>query len=247
MSANKHTEYKRIVEGSRVAVLCVHGILSTPNHFRELIPLIPEDFSVYAIVLDGHCKEVRDFSRSSMRKWEKSVEDAVAELLENHDEIYMVGHSMGTLLSIEQAIKNPRVSRLFCIAVPIKVRVRMRMIGMAMKVYFNKIDSNDHKLVGLKESYGIEKSDNVFRYLGWIPRFLDLFKKIHYIRQNLNRLNAPCVAIQSDLDELVSPKSIKILQEESNMRVCELKNSTHFYYAPDEMEFLKQEFTKFLA
>ena len=244
---NKHVEYKRIVKDARVAVLLVHGILSTPNHFRELIPLIPESYSVWSMVTDGHCRNVRDFSRSSLERWEKSVEDAVQELLLTHDEVYMVGHSMGTLFSIEQAIKNPRVTRLFCIAVPIKVWVRVRMIGMALKVYFNRMDNNDLKLVGLKESYGIEKSENVFKYFGWIPRFLDLFKLIRRVRRNLNKLNTPCIAIQSELDELVSPKSYSILKNESNMRVEMLEQSTHFYYAPNDLNMLKEEFIKFVS
>ena len=49
---NKHVEYKRILKDARVAVLLVHGILSTPNHFRELIPLIPESYSVWSMVTD---------------------------------------------------------------------------------------------------------------------------------------------------------------------------------------------------
>lgn len=244
---SKHVEYKRMVDGARVAVLLVHGILSTPNHFRELIPLIPDNYSVWAMVTDGHCRKVRDFSRSSMKGWERSVENAVEELLQAHDEVYMVGHSMGTLMSIRQAIKNPKVTRLFCIAVPIKVRVRVRMIGMALKVYFDKIDNDDLKLVGLKESYGIDESDKVFRYLGWIPRFLDLFKMIAETRKSLGELKTPCTAYQSALDELVSPKSVKILRNESQMHVVELKNSTHFYYEPLEMDILKQEFIIFLS
>ena len=244
---NKHVEYKRIVDGARVAVLLVHGILSTPNHFRELIPLIPDNYSVYAMVTDGHCSTVRDFSRSSMKRWESSVERAVQELLKTHEEVYMVGHSMGTLMSIDQAIKNPRVSRLFCIAVPIKVRFRLRMIGMAMRVYFNKIDEKNAKLVGLNESYGIECSEPMYRYLGWIPRFLDLFAMIARTRKNLGMLKTPCVAFQSELDELVCPKSYDILKKESGMRVEMLRSSTHFYYAEEEMSFLKEEFLNFLA
>ena len=118
---SKHIEYKKIVEGAKIAVLCIHGILGTPNHFRDLIPLIPENYSVFAMVTDGHCSTVSDFSHSSMDKWEMSVQYAVDELLKTHEDIYIVGHSMGTLFAIEQGIKNPHVKRLFCISVPIKV------------------------------------------------------------------------------------------------------------------------------
>ena len=243
---NKHTEYKRIVEGSRVAVLLVHGILSTPNHFRELIPLIPQDYSVYAMVTDGHCGTVRDFSRSSLESWEKSVRAAVEDLLKTHDEIYMVGYSLGTLLSIDEAINNPRITRLFCLAVPIKVGFRLRMIPMAYKIYTKNIKDDDIITLALSESYGTTDSKNLLAYIGWVPRFIDLFVKIKRVRRNLDKLKTPCVAFQSKCDELVSPKSIDILKNESSMRVEALDKSTHFYYDPDDIDYLKTEFLKFL-
>ncbi len=243
---NKHVEYKRIVDGADRAVLLIHGILSTPNHFRELIPLIPENYSVYAMVTAGHCGTVKDFSKSSLDKWDESVQKAVDELLQTHKELYIVGYSMGNLFAIEQAIKEPRVKKLFCIAVPIKVRVRVRMIDIGLRVYRNKYREKDVAARGCKESYGITDSKNVFEYLGWIPRFLDLFKLIKRVRKNLDNLDTPCVAYQSIRDELVSPKSINILKNESKMRVEALDKSTHFYYEPKNMELLKKEFIEFL-
>lgn len=246
MSTNKHIEYKRIVKGADVAVLCVHGIIGTPNHFREFIPLIPESFSVYSMVTDGHCGTVDDFSHSSLKGWEESVERAVAELLETHKEIYVLAHSMGTLLTIEQALKNPCISRLFYLSVPIKVKFRLRMIPMALKIYFKKVKDDDAVVIALRECYGVTDHKNVFKYLGWFPRLFDLFKLIKRVRKKLDLLTTPCVAFQSIPDELVSPRSIDILKNESKMRVVALNHSTHCYYEPKELEYLKEEFIEFL-
>ena len=75
-----HKEYKRIAEHPDKAILFIHGILGTPNHFRAFVPLVPEDVTVYNILLDGHGKGVRDFSKTSMRKWEAQIAAAVKEL-----------------------------------------------------------------------------------------------------------------------------------------------------------------------
>lgn len=243
---NKHVEYRRIVKGARVAVLCVHGIMGTPNHFRDLVPLIPDDFSVLNIVIEGHCGSVSDFSHASMRKWENCVERAVKELLETHEEIYVLAHSMGTLLTMEQAMKEPRITRLFYLSVPIKVGLKPRFLDTAAKVYFKRIRPCDKYALAGVECYGITDSKNIFAYLGWVPRFLDLFKKISDVRKRLLELETPCTAYQSALDEMVSPKSIEILKRESNIKVVTLEGSGHFYYSPEDMEFLKQEFTEFL-
>ena len=243
---NKHVEYRRIVKGARVAVLCVHGIMGTPNHFRDLVPLIPDDFSVLNIVIEGHCGSVSDFSHASMRKWENCVERAVNELLETHEEIYVLAHSMGTLLTMEQAMKEPRITRLFYLSVPIKVGLKPRFLDTAAKVYFNRVRPCDKYALAGVECYGITDSKNIFKYLGWAPRFIDLFKKISQVRKRLLELQTPCTAYQSALDEMVSPKSIEILKRESSIKVVTLEGSGHFYYSPEDMEFLKLEFTEFL-
>lgn len=243
---NKHIEYKRIIDGAEVAVLFIHGILGTPNHFRELIPLVPPSYSVYAMVTDGHCGSVSDFSSSSLEKWRKSVQDAVDGLLATHERLYIVGHSMGTLFAIEQAMRESRIPKLFCISIPIKVGFRLRMIPMAYKIYRKRIKDDDTVTLALRECYGCVDDKNILKYLGWVPRFLDLFKLIRHTRRNLKELSTPCVAFQSIPDELVSPKSIGILKKESSIRVVALERSTHFYYPAEEMDFLKEEFIKFL-
>ena len=243
---NKHVEYRKIVDGADKAVLLIHGILSTPNHFRHLLPLIPEDYSVIAMVTAGHCSHMSDFSKSSLEKWEESVQKNMDELLKTHKEIYLVGYSMGTLFSIEQAIKEPRVKGIFCLNLPIKVRVRLRMIPMALKQYTKRIKDDDVITLNFKESYGCTDDKNIFKYLGWIPRFFDLFKLIKRVRQSLYKLQTPCVAFQGGRDELVSPKSVEILQKESGIRVISLAKSTHFYYESNEMQLIKKEFADFL-
>jgi len=68
---------------SRIAVLFIHGIIGTPRHFTELIPLVqqvPEDFTVSNIILDGHGGTVDDFAHTSMAKW-KAREDKNYNLL----------------------------------------------------------------------------------------------------------------------------------------------------------------------
>ena len=62
------------------AVLMVHGILGTPDHFEPFLPLIPEDVTVRNLLLPGHGGTVRDFGRSSMDAWRGYVHAALQEL-----------------------------------------------------------------------------------------------------------------------------------------------------------------------
>ena len=242
----EHKEYKRIVPEARAAILFIHGIVGTPNHFADFVSLVPSDVSVCNILLDGHGGSVRDFSRTSMQKWERQVRDAVNELSLMHSEIYIVAHSMGTLFAIDRAIENEAVKGLFLLAVPLKIAPKVRMISNLCKVYFDKIKPDDVVALAAKRCYGIAQDKNPFHYVGWLPRYLELFAKAKETRRKMQLLQTPCVAYQSAKDELVSTASAKLLRQNEAISVVELKNSGHYYYAPDDLAFLLREFENFI-
>ena len=122
-----HSEFIREVAGSRKAVLMVHGILGTPRHFDFLLPLIPEDWSVYNILLDGHGGKVSDFSHASMEKWRSQVTRRLDDILERCDQVILVAHSMGTLFSIQEAVRRPdKIRYLYLLQCPLRPRLSLR-------------------------------------------------------------------------------------------------------------------------
>lgn len=242
----EHKEYKRMVSEARVAILFIHGIVGTPNHFREFVERIPESISVWNLLLDGHGGSVRDFSHTSMQKWETQVRDAVEELAVTHTQIYIVAHSMGTLFAIDRAIENEKVKGLFLLAVPLKIAPKPRMVSNLCKVYFDKIKPDDVVAQAAKRCYGIAQDKNPFHYFGWLPRYLELFAKAREMRRRVQLLQTPCWVYQSLRDELVSKKSAKWFKQNETVSVTELKSSGHYYYAPTDFEFLLKEFGKFI-
>ena len=242
----EHKEYKRINPCARAAVLFVHGIVGTPNHFADFVSLVPENVSVYNVLLDGHGGSVRDFSHTSMQKWERQVRDAVDELTLSHTEVYIVAHSMGTLFAIDRAIENEAVKGLFLLAVPLVISPKPRMVANLCKVYFDKIKPDDVVALAAKRCYGIAQDKNPFHYVGWLPRYLELFAKAKETRRKIQLLQTPCVIHQSSKDELVSHKSAQRLSKNEKISVVELKDSGHYYYAPDDLAFLLRAFENFI-
>ena len=242
----QHKEYKRINPRARAAVLFVHGIVGTPNHFAAFVPLVPESVSVYNILLDGHGGSVQDFSHTSMQKWEAQVREAVEELSMMHTEVYIVAHSMGTFFAIDRAIENEAVKGLFLFAVPLKIAPKPRMVSNLCKVYFDKIKPDDVVAQAAKRCYGIAQDKNPFHYFGWLPRYLELFAKAREMRRRLRDLKTPCAAYQSVGDEMVSAASAKLLEQNENICVTSLPNSGHYYYAPTDFAFLLKEFERFV-
>lgn len=243
----KHEEYKRICEQSDSAILFIHGIVGTPNHFLKLLPMVPDSVSVYNMLLDGHGKSARDFSRTSMKKWVAQVEAAVNELAKSHRKIYIVGHSMGTLLAIEQAIKNESIAALFLMNVPLKIRLKAKWFATTMKIHFDRIKPEDHVALAAKGCYGIANDRNIFHYFGWIPRIFELFSKIRQIRRSLCNLKTPCTAFQAHNDELVATSSIKLLKQNPHISVGELTDSGHYYQDEADFKKLSESFRLFVG
>lgn len=241
-----HKEYIRLVAGSPTAVLFIHGILGTPDHFNKFIPLVPKEYSVYNLLLDGHGKHAADFSKTSMAVWEAQVSEAVAQLSASHHTVYIVAHSLGTLLAIEQAVKTKAIAGLFLLAVPMRITLRSGMVIRSLKVYFNAIRPDDVWTLAAKRCCGVALDRNPLHYPGWIPRFFELFVKICRTRRIIDALDTPCTAYQSQKDEIVSAKSIDCLQKNPCITIKTLKHSGHYYYADTDRDFLLAEFSRML-
>ena len=237
-------EYVRMVDGAKRAIVFIHGIVGHSGFFKEYVDLVSDDTSIYNVLLDGHGKGVKDFSKTSMKKWENQVTAIVDKLSETHDEIYMVGHSMGTLLSIEQASKNQKVKKMFLMASPIKVFVTPRLIRIILKIYLGKVKPNDEITTASKEYYGCTERKNPFSYIPWSFRIFELFGKIRKTKKLISKIEIPTYVYQSYKDEVVSKRSIKYLKKHSKFTVNTLEKSWHCYYP--EKEFLQEEFKEFI-
>lgn len=245
-----HDEYIRIVPGAKTAVLMIHGICGTPNHFRGLLPLqdlVPEWCSIYNIALDGHCKEAEDFSKTSMRKWKDQVWRVFAELSESHEQVIMVAHSMGTLFSIQLALEHPeKIPFMFLLAVPLRVRVRLFGVTRIMRYAFGRLDMSKPQDAAMLQVCGVIPTKQLWRYIPWFPRMIELIKEMHFTAKLIPNLSVPAVAYQSDPDEMVSNRSKRILEQNDKIEVRVLNRSTHYYYHADDIPVLRQDFAEVL-
>lgn len=242
----EHKAYVRIVPGADTAVLLIHGIVGTPNHFRDLLPmvaLIPEEWSVYNVLLDGHGKNVEDFSRTSMKKWKSQVRTIFESLAKTHDRILIVGHSMGTLFAMELALEYPdKIPLLFLLAVPMRPGLRFSGIVRVLRMVFGYTREDSPLECATRDVCGVKTTRMLWKYIPWLPRFLELFLQIYQTERKMGKLSVPCVAYQSDKDELVMNCSGKLLERSGVVEVRNLPDSTHFYYAPEDTKTVLTDF-----
>lgn len=242
-----HNEYNRIVAESDNAVLFIHGIIGTPNYFNDYIPLIPDDWSVCNILLDGHGKGTSEFAASSMAKWKAQINKKVDELSASHKNVILVAYSMGALLAIEQGIeKSEKIKAMFLITAPLKLFVRPRAVSLILKVLFEKVKPTDCVGLAAQEAFGIEINKNIFEYIRWIPNFAGLYSEIRKTRKIVSKVSVPCFAYQSQKDEFVSPKNRRLLESNPNIKLTMLKNSTHHYFDHDDFVVMSAMLTDYI-
>ena len=232
-----HEPYFREGTGNH-AVLLIHGIAGSPGHFRDLIPVIPDSFYVYNILLDGHNGAPKDFGRSSMARWKTQVDNTLQALFSHHDKVVIVAHSMGTLFAIQAAIRHPdRIPALFLLSVPSRPWVRLSTMVTTLQVVFGKIDSP--KARAMFEETAITMTPKLWQYLGWIPRMLELLIECRRVRKRIPLLAVPTQAFQSQVDELVSIRSCKDLRNPC-IQTTILPGSGHFAYGPEDTALLQR-------
>lgn len=246
-----HEETVRIVPGAKTAVLFMHGIAGTPDHFRDgILPLeglVPENYSVYNVLMEGHGKQVGDFSRSSMEKWKAQVFGIFDELCATHEKVIVVGHSMGTLFAVQMALERPeKVPFLFLIDCPLRVGVKPFGAVNLIRLSFGLLNEDDPVQAATAKVSSITQTWQSWKYIGWLPRLAELIREMHLIAERISELSVRCVAFQSRRDELVSCRSCEILRNSGTVELHGLRNSTHFYYASKDVASVRRCFRQLL-
>lgn len=89
-------------------VLLIHGLTGTPAEMRVLGKgLHAAGFTVHGMQLPGHCGSVEDLLQTHWEQWYAGVEQAAAQLRTRVDRLYVGGLSMGAVLALALAARQP--------------------------------------------------------------------------------------------------------------------------------------------
>lgn len=242
-----HREYIRHIPGAKTALLCVHGIIGTPDHFKGLLRLVPPTVTVYNLLLDGHGGTAEDFARSSMKCWESRVANTADVLCRTHENVLIAAHSMGTLFAVDAALAHPdRVKGLFLMNMPLSPRPTPDALLNSIGVLWD-IPSPNPVIAASKASYSIVPDKRLWKYLAWLPRYGELFKKSAQTARKLPLLGVEGIAFVSGRDELVSPASLRLVRKAPSVRAVFLPRSRHYYYTREDRARIRSEFSAMLA
>lgn len=220
--------------GAETAVLLLHGILSAPQFFDFLLPAIPPDTAVYGILLAGHGAQVSGLSHTTLNRWELQVSLLMKQLASRYRRVIIAAHSMGTLFALRLAQQYPqKIAGMLLLGVPLRTHltpfgaVCSALLALGWK-------PRTARGQAMQRAFSLTPDAHLWHYLGWLPRYAELFDEIYRTRPLLHTLRVPAIVFQSAKDELVSLRALPALAAVPAIRLRILRTASHFYYPPKE-------------
>ena len=208
--------------------------------------MVPDEWSIYNILLNGHGKKVEDFAKATMKDWKVQVGNELTYILPLYQNVVIVAHSMGTLFAIQSSIKDKeKIKHLFLLAPPLKPALKPNIVYTSIKMLWGIYSENDLVTSANKKGYGIAIDKNLFKYIMWIPNYISLFKEIKRTNKVLQLLTAKTWVFFSKKDELVFLSSRKRMKSMPSVKMHILKHSQHLYYDKLDYDFLLSKFVEF--
>lgn len=222
----------------RKAILIVHGFAGGTYdqevlaHYLQLNSL----FDVYAFTLPGH--EYACNMHATYEEWILESKKQVQYLIDNgYKKIYVIGHSMGGVISTFLATQYKEIKKLV-------------LVAPAFKYFYDK---EDHLLDVLKKGnlilkdYGYETVVNRFikASTSSVKEFMKLVKKYYYTP---SQINIPTLLIQGLNDKIVPKESSEYVYNnlKGEKKIIYFEDVTHDVFRGKNVDKINREIEKFL-
>jgi len=211
--------------GSKIGCLLIHGFTGAPKEMRWMGEYLAEQgYSVLGIRLAGHATRPEDMIRSRLTDWTASVEDGYQLLRGLADHVYLIGLSMGGVLSLLMSTRL-EVKGVVGISTPYKLpddwRLKYIEFLSLFQPYMPKVKSSSGSgwfdLEARKDH--ISYPQNPVRSIG------ELNKLIGQMRTALPQVKVPVLLIHSKEDKYVLPENLDLIFRD----LVNIHNKTKFY------------------
>ena len=247
----RRNEFKSIYKhypSSNQVILFIHGIIEGPKQFRHLAQIAYKmGYSISIVLLPGHGKSGKYFAGTSSEEWIIYISEQMNKLRKQYEEILIVGHSMGALMTIcEMAANDKKIAGAILIDPPIKVHLWPRVIKSSITIGIKSIKLCEPYTRAEYHAISVYPI-RVCDYLRGILRYFELFILIQYTKKQIHKMNKPILLIFAGKDEFVNLKSRNFFMK-IPCRVEEiiLEDSGHFCYHHTDLIRLEEAFEAFI-
>lgn len=228
-------------------VALIHGIFASPAQYEDLIEKLASlDYSVYAVSLYPHSSNTKEYLKLNKESWIQQVNETLDLLLRKYENVYIIAHSLGGLLSIEYKNIN-RIKKLVLWAPALRPRMTFQQIRVGM---INMEKPNNDEYLEFCRNKGSIKPNNFVEKAYLLKPTLHLFYNIRQAKKKLKDVQIPTLVIVSKKDESVRFSTGKLTKECMNceeFRLLELEHSYHNAFSEDEKELAHTQIIEFIT
>ncbi|WP_042220387.1 alpha/beta hydrolase [Oceanobacillus manasiensis] len=225
-----------------IGCLVIHGYTGGPYEVEPLVNYLHEhtDWHIEVPTLPGHGRQL-DLKGKSHKSWIGEAEQALKGLLEKYETIYLIGFSMGGMISAYLAAKY-KVDKLVLLA-PAGKYLSFKQIA---------VDAGGFVSDGLRGKLG---SNNLYKHyrnkLGRVPfkANLEFLKLVKFTRGYLKKVESEVLIAQGQMDGMVPYKTAYYLDKEitsEQKEVVFFERSRHLICLGDDKETLNSMVFQFL-
>lgn len=234
-----------LLGGGSEGVLLIHGFTGNPAEMFLLGEhLNREGFTVHCPRLAGHGTSERDLMRTTRDDWFNSVLDGFSILRGLCKKIFVVGHSMGGLLTIKLAAAC-NVEKIVTLAAPIFIDDGLGLRNLPPREFCSDacIIQPRRKLKGVPEG-----ANNVYEKTPLISVH-ELVALIDDVKKILPLVNAPILVMHGEEDHTAQPRSARFIMDNVGSKiklVATVPNCGHLLPLAEERDFVFDVTTNFL-
>ena len=231
--------------GGPQAALLVHGFTGSPPEMRLIGDyLYARGMTVHAPLLPGHGTDPADLNRRRWTEFADRVEQAYSELQARSEQVVLAGLSMGALLTLHHAARDPSVPAAVVYSPALRLRNPLSRLLPLLKY--------------VTPAWGKPKSTltdpQAARHLWSYPTFPtraghELLKLQRQVRRDLPLVTCPLLIVHSTRDDQVHPGSPHRVHDRVGSQDKELlllHNSGHALTVDREWELVAERTYAFI-
>ena len=208
-----------LIRGGKTACLIVHGFNSSTRENRDMGRYLGEQgFTVLGVRLPGHATTPADMRRVRWNDWLTAVEDGYDLLKDSSDSVFIMGQSLGGMLTMTAAARYP-FKGVIGISTPFGLlngwQARLAQPGLLKFISLfareiNKPALNDNPEELDERAPGVDLDP----YPRYTTRALaEVLQMVRVMQAGLPQIDAPLLLIQGRHDKVVEKNAIELFSE----------------------------------
>ena len=232
--------------GGSSGVLLVHGFTGLPAELFLLGNFLNQkNFTVFCPRLAGHGISEQDLMRTTRDDWFNSVLDGFFILSGICDEIFVVGHSMGGILTLKLASEQ-KISKIVTLAAPIFIDDGMGLKNLPPK----ELCGNACVVTPRKKlDFDVPPAANEVYKKTPLISVHELLDLINDVKNLLPNVKTPILIMHGEEDHTAQPRSARFIMDNIGSErkfITTVANSGHLLPLDENRDFVFEEILNFL-